>query len=48
MGVHYTYCGDHFMMFVSQIITLCNLNLHSPVYQLYLNKTGQKNKIKLN
>ena len=31
------------MMYVSQIIMLYTLNLHSTVYQLYL-KTGRKNK----
>ena len=30
------------MMYVSQIIMLYNLNLHSVVHQLYLNKIGRK------
>ena len=32
------------MMYVSQIIMLFTLNLQSVIYQLYLNKTGIKNK----
>ena len=42
MDVHQTYCDKHFMMYV--IIMLCTLNLYSVVCQLYLNKTGRKNK----
>ena len=30
------------MMYVSQIIMLYTLNLHSTVYQLHINKTGRK------
>ena len=30
------------MMYVSQIITLYSLNLHSAICRLYLNKTGRK------
>ena len=41
-GVHWTYYGNHFMMYVSQIIMLATFNLHSAVCQLYLNKTGRK------
>ena len=37
MDVHSTYCGHHFMMYVSQIIMLYILMLYSAVY---LNKTG--------
>ena len=40
--VHQTYCGSHFMMYVSQTITLYALNLYSAV-SLYINKTGRKN-----
>ena len=29
-------------MYVSQIIMLCTLGLHTAVCQLYLNKTGKK------
>ena len=42
MDVHQTYCRNNFMMYVSQIIMLHNLNLYSAVCQLYLNKTGRK------
>ena len=42
MNVHCTYCGHHFMMYVSQIIMLYTLNLYSAVCQLYLKKTGRK------
>jgi len=34
------------MMDVSQIITLCTLNLYSVVFQLHLNKARRKIKIK--
>ena len=30
------------MLYVSHIIMLCTLNLHSAIYQLYLNKTARK------
>ena len=43
MDVHYTYCDNHFMMRVSQIIMLYT-NLYSTICQLYLNKTGRKKK----
>ena len=43
MGVHCTYCGNTVIMYVSQIVVLCALNLHGAVCQLYLNKTGRKN-----
>ena len=33
---------NHFMMYISQIIMLYTLNLHSAVCQLYLNKTERK------
>lgn len=39
MDVHPTYCGNNFMMYVSQIIMLHNLNA---ICQLYLNKTERK------
>ena len=41
--VHYIYCGDHFMMCVSQIFMLRTLDLYSAVCQLHLNKTRRKN-----
>ena len=37
-----TYRDNHFMTYISQIITLYTLNLHSTVCQLYLNKTRRK------
>ena len=43
MDVHLTYCVNHFMIYVSQIIMLYTLNIHNAVHQLYLNKTGGKN-----
>ena len=43
--VHQTYCGNHFMMYVSQIIMLYTLNLHSAACQLNLNKTRRKGSI---
>ena len=44
MDVHKTYCDDHFMMYISQIMVLHSLNLYSNVHQLYINKTGKKTK----
>ena len=41
IDVHQTYCGNHFMMHVSQIIMLYTRNLHN-AFQLYLNKAGIK------
>ena len=35
------------MVYVNQIIMLYTLNLFSFVYQLYLNKTGRKNKMRM-
>ena len=37
MNVHSTYCGNDFMMYESQI-----LSLYSAICQLYLSKTGRK------
>ena len=42
VDVHYTHCGKHSMMYVSQIIKLYTLNLYSAVCQLYLNKPWRK------
>ena len=42
-GVPCTYCGNTVIMYVSQIVVLCALNLHGAVCQLYLNKTRRKN-----
>ena len=36
------HCDNPFMIYVTQIIMLCTLNLYSAVCQLYLNKTGKK------
>ena len=41
INVHET-CGNHFMIYGSQIIMLYTLNLYSAVYQLCLNKTARK------
>ena len=38
MGVHWTFCDNHFVVCVSRIIMLYTLNLHSAVSQLCLNK----------
>ena len=39
-----TYCDNHFIMYVSQIIMLYTLSVSSAVCQLYLHKTGRKKK----
>lgn len=44
MNVHYTYYGDHFMLYVSEIIMLYSLNFYSAVCHLYPNKTRRKKK----
>lgn len=44
MDVHSTYCGNHFMMHVRQIIILYTLSWDSAACQLYLNKTGRGRK----
>ena len=36
-----TYCGNHFMICISQIIMLYTSNLHSDIHWLYLSKTGR-------
>lgn len=48
MGIHSTYCGNHFMMYTSQIIMLYTLNLYSTICQLYLNKTRRKKSTQTN
>lgn len=48
MDINYTYCGNHFMIYGSQIIMLCISNLYSVVYQLYLNKTHHPFNLGLN
>ena len=40
--VNQDYCGNH-SIYMYQIITLYTLNLHNVMYQLYLNKVGEKN-----
>ena len=42
MVIHYLYCDNHFIIYVSQIIVLNTLCLNCAVCQLYLNKTGRK------
>ena len=42
MDIHWTYRGHHFMMYISWIITLSTLNLHSTLCQVDLNKIGIK------
>ena len=44
MDVSGTYCGNHFTIYVNQTIMLYPLNLYSDVYQLFLNKIGNKKK----
>lgn len=44
MNIHWTSCGKHYMVYVSQIIKLYMLNLHSAVYKLYLNNMKKKGK----
>ena len=42
------HCSNHFTIYVSQIIILYNVSLHSVISQLYHNKTGKINKHKKN
>ena len=44
MDVSWTYCGDHFMIYLNQTIMLSTWNLYSAAGQLLLNKT-MENKI---
>ena len=37
-----TYCGNHFTIYINQIIMLHTLNLYSGICQLFLNKTKKK------
>jgi len=39
-----TYCGNHFIVCVSQVIVLYTLNLPSAISQLYCNRTGRRKK----
>lgn len=43
MDVGWTYCGNHFTIYVSQIIMLYALDLHSDICQLFLNKKKKYN-----
>lgn len=42
MIIHWTYSGNHFMMYTSQIIRLYTLNSYSSVCQLYLTSERKK------
>ena len=42
IDINYIYCGNHFMLYKSQIIMLYTLNLYSAACQLYLNETGEE------
>lgn len=44
MDVNETYCDNYFIICVSQVIVLYNLNLYSARHQFYLNKTKKKKK----
>lgn len=47
IDVSWTYLGNHFTIYVKQLIILYALNLYSDVCQLFLTKTGEnKNKPK--
>ena len=41
MEVPWTYCVNHFAIYVGQVIRLYTLSLYSAVCQLYLNKTEE-------
>ena len=41
MDMYQTYCANHFMMYVSQIIMLFTLNLSSSLCQLHLDRIGR-------
>ena len=45
MDVHPIYCDNHFMMYVSQVIMLCTLNLYNAVCQYISIKLEEKNLI---
>lgn len=42
MFVSWTCCGNYFTIYVNQAIMLYTFNLHSDMYQLFLNKTVKK------
>ena len=41
---HLTYCDNHFMMYINQIMMLYTLNLYSIAAQFCLNKSSIKQK----
>ena len=41
MDASWTFCGNHFTVYVNQTIMLYALNLYSDVCQLFLNKIGE-------
>ena len=43
MGVNGIFRGNHFMIYVNQMIMLYTLNLYNAICQLYLNKAKKKN-----
>lgn len=46
MDISWTYCENHFTIYVNPSIMLCTLNLHSDVHWLFLRKTGKKIMVK--
>ena len=42
MGVNGIFRGNHFMIYVNQMIMLYTLNLYNAICQLYLNKAKKK------
>lgn len=40
---NWTYCGNHFTIYLNQTTILSTLNLYGDVYQLFLNEIGKKN-----
>ena len=45
IDVSWTYCGNHFTIYVIQIIMLYALSLYADVYILFFNKTEKPSKI---
>ena len=42
MDASWTYCDNHFTIYVNQTIMLYDLDLYSEICQLFLSKTGKK------
>lgn len=42
IDIQQTYCGNHFVMDVSQIMVLYTLNVYPVVCHLHLKKTGRR------